>query len=97
MVNLYRKLIESELVEYKMDTEVTIRETDEYSWEAVRLAEKVKREGYPNAYGAHIPIKSKWNLDKLRKMLVGYGDQELIEFLTFGWPANRLLNMPPQQ
>ena len=60
----------------------------------VKLAFRVKNEGYPNIYGAKIPVKSGWNLTVMRKKLVGYVDHELVDFLEFGWPSNRLPNMP---
>ena len=56
----------------------------------VVLAHRVKREGYPNAYGARIPVKSNWNLHAMRGLLQGYTDVEILEFMEFGWPANRL-------
>ena len=61
----------------------------------VELAERVKKEGYPNAYGARIPIKSGWKLRELEKLLKGYHDKEIIKFLRYGWPANRVPTAPP--
>ena len=60
----------------------------------VKLAEEVKLKGFPIIYGAQIPVESNWNLDLLKALLVDYHDQEVVEFLRFGWPANRLPGAP---
>ena len=60
----------------------------------VTLAHRVKREGYPNVYGARIPVKSNWNLEVMSDLLQDYPDKEVVEFLRFGWPANRLPGAP---
>ena len=58
------------------------------------LVQKVKQFGYPNIYGAKIPVKSCWHLGWLHQQLVNYYDTEVLEFLKYGWPADRLPNMP---
>ena len=60
--------------------------------EDLNIAEKVMRGGYPNRYGARIPIKSPWNVQALKHKLQAnqYQDMEITEWLTFGWPAGRL-------
>ena len=60
----------------------------------MQLATIVKQEGYPNIYGARRQIDSSWKFDNLQHLLHDYHDQEVIEFLKFGWPANRLSNAP---
>ena len=60
----------------------------------VIIAELVKQLGYPNVYGARIPVKTNWNLQLLEGLLQGYHNKEVIEFLWFGWPANRLPGPP---
>ena len=60
----------------------------------VLLAEEVKRRGTPNIYGARIPVDSGWNLKLLQALLVDYHDQEIVEFIRYGWPANRLPWVP---
>ena len=55
----------------------------------------MKRVGYPNVYGTKMPIPFKWDLNEFKNLLHGYHDNEIIQFLKFGWPANRLLTMPP--
>ena len=51
---------------------------------------KVQEEGYPNRWGARIPVKSAWNLELFSQLLQDYGDQEVVEWAQFGWPAGRL-------
>ena len=58
--------------------------------EDFELINKVKKGGYPNVYGARIPVRSVWNLKFLDKELVDYGDRELLEFIRYGWPSNRI-------
>ena len=54
------------------------------------IAQLVKKGGYPNRYGARIPIQSKWNLHKLEELLKDYHDKEVVEWLRYGWPSGRL-------
>ena len=58
--------------------------------EEVHVSRRVKSLGYPNAYGARIPITTRWKLDELQSRLEGYHDNEIIPFLRYGWPSNRL-------
>ena len=58
------------------------------------LHEQVQRLGYPNRWGAQIPIESKWNSEKFRDMLGQYEDIEVVEWLHYGWPAGRLPSLP---
>ena len=60
----------------------------------VLLSSRVKDEGYPNVFGAKIPVKSNWDLGYPEEMLTDYHDREIVEFLRFGWPANRLPTSP---
>ena len=62
--------------------------------EFVKLNEQVKTLGYPNVYGAQIPVESAWNLARLEILLQDYADRQVVEFLRYGWPANRLPSMP---
>ena len=61
------------------------------NWDKVELHNKVMEGGYPNAWGARIPIYSKWNVPLLKTLLHGYHDQELTMWLTYGW----LISRPP--
>ena len=58
--------------------------------EDVKLANRVWQEGYPNVHGARCSVKSNWNLEYFEQMLANYHDKEIIEYLRYGWPANRL-------
>ena len=64
-------------------------------WEDVHLSNKVLREGYPNVYGAQIPINTHLNLERFEQLIEGYQDQEVINFLKYGWPCNRVPGAPP--
>ena len=59
----------------------------------VDLCEEVMSKGYPNAWGAQIPIYSPWNLEVFEQLLEGYEDTELIMWLKFGWPISRPPNI----
>ena len=56
-------------------------------------AHLVRKLGYPNKFGAKIPIDHKWNLDLLEQKLQGYHDLDIIEWLRYGWPSGRLPTM----
>ena len=60
-----------------------------------QLARHVKTHGYPNVYGAKVPVESGWKLDKFESLLGDDGDTEVIQFLRYGFPANRLPHSPP--
>ena len=57
------------------------------------LHDKVWERGYPNRWGAMIPVKSTWNLELMESLLNGYEDQEVVEWLRYGWPSGRLPTM----
>ena len=61
---------------------------------AIRLCEYVRNYGEPNVFGARVPVNSGWNLDLLDSLLENYEDREMIQFMRYGWPANRIPNMP---
>ena len=63
--------------------------------EDLMLAHLVRTRGYPNRYGARIPIKSNWNLQKLQQQLQDYHDKEIVDWLRYGWPSGRLPTMEP--
>ena len=63
--------------------------TPEWCWNMVELCKAVMKGGYPNAWGARIPVYSKWNIPLLREMLHRYHDQDVVEWLTYGWPVSR--------
>ena len=53
----------------------------------------VRAKGYPNRYGARIPITTKWNLVKFQQLLGDYEDIEVVEWMKYGWPTGRLPTM----
>ena len=40
---------------------------------------EVKKKGYPNRWGAKIPVQSKWNIELFQALLQGYEDQDVME------------------
>ena len=77
----------------------TVKLREATTWEAnlmetqdedLMVAHLVSTNGYPNRYGARIPLKTKWNIHKFEEMLQGYADIDIIEWLKYGWPTGRL-------
>ena len=62
--------------------------------EDIRLNRMVWEKGYPNRWGAKIPIKTSWDLEVLEELLQDYHDKEIIEWMRYGWPIGRLPTMP---
>ena len=60
----------------------------------VALHHQVRQGGYPNRWGARIPIAKKWNIELLQELLKDYGDKEIVEWLKYGWPTGRLPTLP---
>ena len=58
--------------------------------EDIRLHQEVLTKGYPNRWGAHIPVNTKWNLERFQELLNDYEDIDVIEWLRYGWPSGRL-------
>ena len=56
----------------------------------ITLHQEVLEKGYPNRWGARIPVKTKWNLDRFEQLLSEYEDKEVVDLLWFGWPTGRL-------
>ena len=56
----------------------------------LELIARVAAGGYPNVYGARVPVQSSWNISWMKRELSDYHDQKVLEFLQFGWPANRM-------
>ena len=61
----------------------------------IRLNKQVRAQGYPNRWGARIPIKPNWNLQLFENLLQGYTDIEIIEWMKYGWPIGRLPTLQP--
>ena len=74
-----------------LDKEVILKTgvTPEWCWHKVELCQRVMKEGYPNAWGARIPVYSPWNLELFKSLLHDYHDWEIMEWLTYGWPISR--------
>ena len=70
-------------------------ETLDSHWEDINLWRRVWEQGYPNRFGARIPIKNKWNLEKFKQMLGTYQDREVVEWIKYGWPSGRLPSLGP--
>ena len=64
----------------------------------IRLHDMVHTYGYPNRWGAKVPVKSAWNLTEFEQLLQEYEDKEVVEWLRYGWPTGRLPTLsPPRQ
>ena len=68
--------------------------TPGWCWDKVELCNKVISGGYPNAWGARIPVKSGWDLELLEQLLSDYADKEVVNWLRYGWPISRPPNWP---
>ena len=69
-----------------------------YKWRCttdsdIELHQVVLKGGYSNRWGAKIPIKTRWNLELMGRLLKDYVDKEVVEWVTYGWPAGRLPGM----
>ena len=60
----------------------------------IQIHQQVIRNGYPNRWGAKIPVKTKWNLKLLEEWLHNYEDKEIVEWMKYGWPTGRLPTLP---
>ena len=70
-------------------TEEEIKTIEEIN-PGIELCKQVREKGYPNRWGARIPVSTKWNLGLFERLLQGYHDIEIIEWMTYGWPIGRL-------
>ena len=61
------------------------------------LHEKVLTQGYPNRWGARIELEHRWNLQLFQELLADYEDNDIIEWMKYGWPAGRLPTMEAPQ
>ena len=59
----------------------------------IALCKKVRKQGYPNRWGAKIPIQANWNLELFEALLTDYHDAEIVEWMKYGWPIGRLPTM----
>ena len=59
----------------------------------VEAYQEVKTNGYPNRWGAGREVESRWNLTLMEALLKDYEDREVVEWLSYGWPIDRLPTM----
>ena len=62
--------------------------------EDIAMHEAVVKGGYPNRWGARLPVNSRWNLQRFEELLGSYEDIEVVEWLSYGWPTGRLPTLP---
>ena len=55
----------------------------------IMLSHKIIDSGVPNRYGCRIPLHTNWNLKLMKSLIVDYNDQEIIDWLTFGFSISR--------
>ena len=53
------------------------------------LTHRVIQSGVHNRYGCRIPLDTCWNLPLFSSLLNDYHDQDLIEWMTYGFPISR--------
>ena len=77
-----------------------VKQTQEYDsimqsyTEDLLLAHKVIKSGVPNQWGCRIPVKSTWNVELFNNLLQGYEDQDVTEWIKYGFPISREANFP---
>ena len=54
----------------------------------IRLVNYVRTHGKPNVYGARVPLQTPWNLELMSQLATSTSDQEVVEFMRYGWPLN---------
>ena len=60
---------------------------DEFSANMVALHERVFTSGVPNYRGLRIPLVSELNIPRWRSFLSAYHDNNIVDYLEFGWPV----------
>ena len=83
----------NQLVQEKPSTLDGLKLADKDIW----LHNQVMEKGYPNRWGARIPVHSGWNIELLEELLQDYHDKEIVEWIRFGWPTGRLPTLPNPQ
>ena len=56
---------------------------------------RVRLTAVPNHMGARIPIVSGLNIAEWRRMLNGYHDACIVDYLEYGWPVDYTATTPP--
>ena len=62
----------------------------------LNVIDQVTKSNRPNAFWEKIKVNSTWNFDLLYSLLKDYHDQQVIEFLQYGWPIDRDMKHPLQ-
>ena len=60
----------------------------------IGMYQQVWHGGYPNRWGAQVPVESRWNLQTMETLMRDYEDKEVVEWLRYGWPIGRLPTLP---
>ena len=60
----------------------------------LNIIRQVVESGMHNKDGCRIRVNDKWNFTLLCQMLHDYHDQEVLDFLEFGWPIHRAETPP---
>ena len=55
----------------------------------IMLAHKIIESGVPNKFQCRIPVATKWNLQLMHIMLHEYYDQDVLDWLKFGFSISR--------
>ena len=58
--------------------------------QGLELALLLLHDGRLNSVGLRIPLHTNWNLQLFSSLCTSDSDRELLAFLTYGWPLNRL-------
>lgn len=61
----------------------------------MQIYDQVRATGRPNYQEARIPIPSALNHTNWEKLLKGYHDMKVLDYLKFGWPINYIATHPP--
>ena len=59
------------------------------------IYDEVRRCAVPNYCGKRIPIPSGLDIPEWRRLLQDYPDDQLVDFLEYGWPADYTGDLPP--
>ena len=93
---------EQDTLDMESSSHITWASTEEMKHYAqafpeIDLNRKVREKGYPNRWGARIPIHNQWNIELLENLLQDYHDNDIIEWMKYGWPIGRLPTLPDPQ
>ena len=85
--------VHQQLIQHDLSNNIQIRclamENKQYNIDHIFIAHKVIQSGVPNRFGCRFPIHTNWNLPLMQSLLSDYDDQEVVEWLQFGFPISR--------